>query len=114
MIDTATTWRAIEWAMDGIERRTDAIADNIANAEVPGFTARRVDFEAELARALDGGGEPVFTERASTAPPGPLGNNVRLEDELVDMIRTGLARSAMVESFSYKAGLLRTAVRGVA
>ena len=40
-------------AMQGTSARNDAIMNNIANADVPGFTARRVEFESRLAEAVD-------------------------------------------------------------
>lgn len=109
------TTRAIEWALHGLDRRSNAIANNIANAEVPNFRASSVDFEDQLRGALNGGrisriAEP--TVRTSTETPGPNGNNVRLENELVNMIENNLNQSAMVEAFNYKAGLLRIAMRG--
>jgi flagellar basal body rod protein FlgG len=79
MIGNDLTTQAIEWALKGLERRSQVSANNIANAETPGFRASAVD--------------------------------VRLEDELVGMIQTNLRKSAMVEAFNYKAGLLRTALR---
>ncbi len=109
------TTRAIEWAMRGLDRRADVIADNIANAEVPNFRASRVEFEAQLRAALDGGritriAEPIV--RGTNEPADLKGNNVRLEDELVGMIETNLRREAMVEAFNYKVGLYRLAIGG--
>ena len=42
----------------------------------------------------------------------PVGNTVNLETEVVEMIRTNLLQQAMVEAFNFKAGVLRTAMRG--
>jgi flagellar basal-body rod protein FlgB len=46
-------------------RRTEVLADNLANADTPNYKARDVDFRAALARA-GGGGAP------GTAPALPL------------------------------------------
>ena len=110
-----TTTRSIEWAMDGLERRSQVISDNIANSEVPNFKASTVEFESQLRSALSAdrlNGSSSSTVRNTTNGPGANGNNVRMEDELVAMIQTNLNRSAMVQSFNYKANLLRTALRG--
>ncbi len=109
------TTRAIEWALRGLDRRADVIADNIANAEVPNFRASRVEFETQLRAALDRGQitrMPEPTLRTTTDPADLKGNNVRLEDELVGLIETNLRRQAMVEAFNYKVGLYRLAIGG--
>jgi flagellar basal-body rod protein FlgB len=109
------TTQAIEWALNGLERRSEVISNNVANAEVPGFQGSRVDFEGQLSAALAGGriarmAEPVVSGTGQA--PGANGNNVRIEDELVGMMKNNLMKNAMVEAFNYKAGLLRMALRG--
>lgn len=109
------TTRAIEWALRGLDRRADVIADNIANAEVPNFRASRVEFESQLRAALESGRitrTPEPTLRATNDPADLKGNNVRIEDELVGLIETNLRRQAMVEAFNYKVGLYRLAIGG--
>lgn len=114
MIGNDLTTQAIEWALKGLERRSQVSANNIANAETPGFRASAVDFEGQLRSALGAGrisriAEPTLSP--TTTPVSVNGNNVRLEDELVGMIQTNLRKNAMVEAFNYKANLLRTALR---
>jgi flagellar basal-body rod protein FlgB len=109
------TTQAITWALHGLERRSQVVANNVANLEVPNFQAERVEFEQQLGAAIRGGriteiAEPVVAPTG--APSGPNGNNVRLEDEMVEMLEVNLMKSAMVEAFNYKAGLMRLAVRG--
>jgi flagellar basal-body rod protein FlgB len=109
------TTQAITWALHGLERRSQVIANNVANLEVPNFTAGRVDFESQLGAALGEGeidriAEPAVSQTNDAA--GPNGNNVRLEDEMVSMLEVNLMKSAMIEAFNYKAGLMRLAMRG--
>ena len=111
------TTRAIEWALDGLEKRSQVTANNIANSEVPNFHADRVDFESQLSNAIRGGRitrvvDPLVSTSADA--PGLNGNNVQMEDELVTMIKTNLTKNAMIEAFNYKAGMLRAAMRGQA
>ena len=109
------TTQSIEWALHGLERRAEVIANNVANAEVPNFRGERVEFEGQLAAALNAGRITRMAEPAQTPTgnlPGANGNNVQLEDEMVGMMQTNLMKNAMVEAFNYKAGLLRLAVRG--
>lgn len=104
----------LQQALDGLQRRQEAITDNVANLETPGFLAGRVDFEASLARAVAGGG-PSGAEvavRRSTAPTNVNGNNVRLDEETISMVETGLSYQLAVEAMNGKFRLLRTAIGG--
>ena len=111
------TTNSIEWALGALERRSQVTANNVANAETPNFRAGRVEFEGRLRDAL-GRGEidriEAGTITQSNEAPGANGNNVSLEEEMIDMIETNLRKNAMIQAFNYKAGLLRTAMRGQA
>ena len=109
------TMRAIEYALDGLNLRSEVIANNVANAEVPGFTASHVSFERHLADALereslDSIAGPTVIRKADVFNGI---NEVSLEDEMVEMIRTGLLRDAMVSAYNFKANQLRNAMKGV-
>lgn len=112
MIDA--TGLTIHSALSGLAARQRALADNIANVETPGFSARRVDFEDSLAAAVRRG-EPAgagVTVRRSTGPARPNGNNVQVDDEVVALTETGLRYNTMVEAMNAKFRLLRTAIGG--
>ena len=109
------TMQVIEYALDALELRSQVTANNVANSEVPGFQASRVSFEDQLRRAIDGnrvdriGGAQIH----GTGDVGDLtGNNVNLEEEVVEMMKTNLLQQSMVEAFNFKSGLLRSAIRG--
>ena len=109
-----TTMQAIEYALAALERRSEVSAHNVANAETPGFTASRLSFESQLRTAIDRGdvtraGSPAVVPTGD--PAGAAGNNVELEKEVVEMMKTNLLKQAMVQAFNYKAGLIRTALR---
>ena len=107
------TMRAIEFALDGLALRSETIADNVSNAEVPGFRASRVDFEEQLRRALRGGSLSSLRRSSVTdagGDPRPNGNTVVVENEVVEMIKTNLTQDAMVAAFNFKIGLLRSAI----
>ena len=105
--------QAMEHALRGLERRREVIANNVANSETPGFKASRVDFETNLIRALerenvrDIGAVSIST---SAEPDGVNGNNVRIELELIDMIRTNLLQDIMVNTYNSKLDMIRTAI----
>jgi flagellar basal-body rod protein FlgB len=110
MIDPTAS--AIHSALSGLAARQRAIADNMANVETPGFTAGRVDFEDSLRTALATGdpGRAAMSTRRSSGPSGMNGNNVKLDDEVVELTETGLRYQLMVDAMNTKFRLLRTAL----
>ena len=110
-----STMGVIEYALDGLALRSETIADNVANAEVPGFRGAKVDFEDHLARAVRGRDFSALRSPATSdsgAAPKADGNTVNVADEVVDMVKTNLATDAMVNAFNFKVGVLRSAIRG--
>jgi flagellar basal-body rod protein FlgB len=107
--------QVIEYALDGLNLRSEVISDNVANAGVPGFKPSKVDFEATLRRALRTGNISSLRETGVTETTGvvqPNGNEVSLEDEVVEMLKTNLVQDAMVNAFNFKVAVLRSAIRG--
>lgn len=106
------TISAVHTALRGIVQRQRVTADNIANVETPGFTAKRVTFEQSLRSAILSG-SPT-SARASVDPstdaPNLNGNNVNIDDETMSLIDSGLQYQLMVEALNKKFGLLRTAI----
>ena len=109
------TMQAIEYALDGLNLRSEVISNNVANAEVPGFTASHVAFERHLAEALERESLDSTVGPTVIRKGGVFNgiNEVSLEDEMVEMIRTGLLRDAMVSAYNFKTNQLRTAMKGV-
>lgn len=107
------TSTVVQHAMRGLALRADARADNLANVNTPNFRAGTVDFEGELRRALDGGslrpGTTVDLEVQQNLP-GPNGNLVSTEGEMVGMLRDQVLRNAMVNAFNFKVNAFRTAI----
>ena len=110
---TGTAMQAIEYALRGLDLRNQVIANNVANAEVPGFLGSEVSFEENLRRALDRGDTADIKGPAvhgSDELPGINGNNVRLEVELTEMVRTNLLQQAMINAYNFKLDVIRTAI----
>ena len=109
---TDSVTAAYERGLTGVTERQRVTANNIANAATPGFIASKVDFEANLAAALEHGdpSRAGATISASGDAPGIDGNNVSVENEMTTMIRSGLQFDALVSALNYKFGLLRTAI----
>src|SRR5690606_40759954 len=98
------TMQAIEYALDGLNLRSEIISNNVANAEVPGFTASHVSFERHLADALereslDSIAGPTVIRNADVFNGI---NEDSLEDEMVELIRTGLLLDVMGSAYNFK------------
>jgi len=104
---------AIERGLAGVTERQRVTANNLANAETPGFSAGQVDFESNLADAL-AQGDPSsagISVSATGDAPGINGNNVNVASESTALIRSGMQYDALVQALNYKLGLLQTAVK---
>lgn len=106
--------QALQYAIDGLSMRQEATANNIANAQTPGYRAKQVDFEDSLSQAiafgsLNGASPSVST---STAPGDASGNNVDLGGEMVGMQETTLRYQAMVDSLNAQFRILRGSMGG--
>ncbi|MFQ6098124.1 MAG: flagellar basal body rod protein FlgB [Armatimonadota bacterium] len=93
------TLAVLEKALDLLALRQQAVANNIANVDTPGYRARRFDFEAQLRRALSSErtrhADPQHAirrvrgvVREQFAPPRADGNNVQMEREIAIIART--------------------------
>ena len=99
----------------GLNARQDAVANNIANIETPGFRARKVEFEDALQGALARGESPaeVSPSTATSLEPTRLnGSNVNLDEEFLSQIDTSLRYQLSLRGLDSKYGLLRDAIKG--
>ena len=106
-------------ALDGVTQRQQVIADNIANADTPGFRATSVDFESQLKSAINGGefaaGEPVevgVTETPTDTPVGANGNNVDLRKETLAAMQSQYQYQILTRAVSERFNLVKTAATG--
>jgi flagellar basal-body rod protein FlgB len=117
------TMKSVEYALAGLQARSDVRANNIANEETPGFLAKRVDFESSLQAALRDGtvdqlrdqdlnGPQAFHQALRNTIPDPHGNSVNLELETTEMTKDNLMVQALVNGYNYKVGMLRSAISG--
>ena len=104
----------LQFALDGVAQQQDAIANNIANDQTPGYTATGVSFQQSLAQALaaPGAATAAVTESPSTAPPATDGNNVSLTDELVAAQQATLQYQVLTESVNAQFRLVQGATGG--
>ncbi|MEA2179315.1 MAG: flagellar basal-body rod protein FlgB [Solirubrobacteraceae bacterium] len=110
-----TTQTALERAMIGTGARQAALAENLANANTPGYQRRDVEFQDALRSAIGGGKQAV--ERSSvrtvvdtSAPLRADGSNVDVEREGAAMARAGLEHDALVSIVNTRNSILRAAM----
>ncbi len=116
----------------GLTARSEAqgvIAGNVANADTPGFRARRVDFSEALARVargerapnqartdarhfegLEGAQELEGRVEIDTSAGRVDGNNVVLEDEVSAQVANAMEYQALTTLARRKFGMMRYAL----
>jgi flagellar basal-body rod protein FlgB len=105
-------------ALDVYQARHRVLAENVANAETPGFRARDLDFGAALTRAFerDGAGEaragavePVVDTRATVKIDG---NSVDLDTEMARLSENTMKEVALTRILARKFESLKLAIQG--
>ena len=115
------TFDVLSKSLDMHLLRHEVITDNIANAETPHFKARRVDFEAELQKAVDANdmgvgnasGIASIQPRVYEDEQSELGqdlNTVDMDREMAAMTKNEIQYTAAKEAVAKKFALLRYAI----
>lgn len=125
------TLKALTTALNFREMRQELISTNVANANTPGFKAKKLDFEEALARALDVDGNMqmgVTDERHHNVGNGGFnnlepeiydnpngvvsenGNTVDVEAEMAKMAENKLMYDALVQLINKKMGIMKYAI----
>jgi flagellar basal-body rod protein FlgB len=102
-------------ALDLYQTRHRVLAENIANAETPGYRARDLDFGSALTRAFDGGAEggaadeaqPVVDTRAAVKVDG---NSVDIDTEMARLSQNALKIVALSQIIAKKYAGLRAVI----
>jgi len=103
---------ALQSALDGLSARQRAIAENIANINTPGYTAKRIQFEQALAQSVkEGSGHVTPTEARSLEPTQLNGNNVNLDTETLSNIDTLLRYQFAAQAVGQEVAAVRAALR---
>jgi flagellar basal-body rod protein FlgB len=108
------TTQALLASLRGLDARSAAIKNNIANVETPGYQAHEIDFESSLNEAIDAGDvdSASIADTRSTAPTRLNGNNVAIDREMTQMTETELRHQLSISALNAKYRLLRTAITG--
>jgi flagellar basal-body rod protein FlgB len=104
----------LQFAVDGLTQQQQAIANNLANSETPGFTASDVNFQSSLQQALASpqGGTASLSVTADPAMPGTDGNNVDTGNQVVNAEQNTLQYQATVELLNAQYRLVAGAAGG--
>ena len=111
MLDSVTS-AALTSALNGLSLRQQAIADNIANVNTPGYHAKRVQFENALSASVAAGnGNVQATTSISEEPTQLNGNNVNLDTETLSNVDTVLRYQFACQALNNEFTAVRTAMK---
>ena len=110
-----TTQLGLEKAIEGSSARQQAIAENLANVDTPGYQRVDVDFHQTLRDAMASGGSGLagaaFTpQRDATAQVRPDGSSVDADVEAAAQARNGLEYEALVQISKARIDILESAM----
>jgi flagellar basal-body rod protein FlgB len=110
-----TTQLALEKAIEGSSARQQAIAENLANVDTPGYQRVDVDFHSTLRDAMASGSQGLagaaFTpQRDATAAVRPDGSSVDADVEAAAQARNGLEYEALVQISKARIDILESAM----
>jgi flagellar basal-body rod protein FlgB len=126
---TDRTISVLQKSLDLRSQKQQVIAGNIANAETPGYSARKMSFEDDLRQALE---TPQLSSRSQNSKHFPIGginiqsvqgtiereiddsplgdgNNVSVDEEMLDLAENQLLYEAGAQILKKKLTLLKYA-----
>jgi flagellar basal-body rod protein FlgB len=112
------TQLALERAISGASLRQSVLANNLANAETPGFRRMDVNFHDSLAQAMQSGDSATieavqFTPQQDQQTMRADGNGVDVDTESAAMAKNGLEYEALVSVAKSRIEIVQSAM-GVA
>lgn len=119
----------IKGRLSWLDERQRVIAQNVANADTPGYVGRDLNQPTDFARALSEGGGVRMTRTSAMhiAPPGQTarfdtttapdsettldGNSVVVEEQMLKMAESRMAYDAAIGLYQKSMQMLRMAAR---
>jgi len=120
----------IKGRMTWLDARQQVVAQNVANADTPGYVARDLKAPTDFARAMrEGGGLTMVRTSAAHLPSanGPVarfksdktpdsettldGNSVVVEEQMLKMAESRMAYDAAIGMYTKSMDMIRTATR---
>ncbi|MCW2985992.1 MAG: flgB [Conexibacter sp.] len=113
-----TTQTGLERALAGSSLRQQAIAQNIANVNTPGYRRQDVDFASALHAAWDKGTASVESvspavQADQSAVMRADGSSVDIDTEAANQSKNGLQYEAISSVMKARVAILRSAIGGV-
>ena len=109
------TQLGLERAIAGASMRQSVLANNLANAETPGFRRSDVDFHDALSQAMDTGESTAIEATQFSAQQDPQtmradGNGVDVDTESAAMAKNGLEYEALVSVAKARIQIIQSAM----
>ena len=119
----------IKGRLSWLDERQRVVAQNVANADTPGYAARDLKAPTDFAEAMRSGGalQMTRTNTAHIAPTGPVarftsssapdsettldGNSVVVEEQMLKMAESRMAYDAAIGLYQKSMSMLRMAAR---
>jgi flagellar basal-body rod protein FlgB len=112
-----TTQIALERALAGSAQRQQLLANNLANADTPGFKRSDLDFESTLQGAMASGDSASQLESVSFTPQTDTtssmtadGNNVDTDTEMSNLTQNSLDYQSLVAVANARLKMLSTVI----
>ena len=112
-----TTQIALQEALAGSAQRQQLLANNLANADTPGFKRSDVNFQATLDNALSQGDNGSQLESLSFQPQTDTsssmtadGNNVDMDTEMSNLSQNALTYQSLISVANARLKMLATAI----
>jgi flagellar basal-body rod protein FlgB len=110
---------ALEKALSGSSLRQELIANNLANANTPGYRRVDVDFHTALGQALDRAQGTSQVEQVKFSPTedpsGAVrldGSNVDVDREMASLSENSLEYQALVATLRARMSMLQNVING--
>jgi flagellar basal-body rod protein FlgB len=109
------TQLALERAISGASLRQEVLANNLANAETPGFKRSDVDFHTTLSQAMKADDPKAIEATSFSAQQDPQtlradGNGVDIDVESANMAKNGLEYEALISVAKARVQILQSAM----
>ena len=117
MIGDENTLSVLSKMMELSTKKHQVIANNIANANTPGYIRREMSFESEMSRVInsnDWGGLRKLDGNVSLDESNIArndGNNVSLTQEMNEMSQNGILYDLVHTAFKSRVGLIKSAIK---
>jgi flagellar basal-body rod protein FlgB len=110
-----TTQIGLERALSGSSLRQQAIAENIANVNTPGYRRKDVDFASALHQAWNAGESGVDSVRPTTVTDNSTvmradGSSVDIDTEAAEQAKNGLTYEAVSQVMKTRISIIKTAI----